>query len=188
MCAKLLVCNPGHTIDIVAEAWSTSRRLAQGYIARAVLELNDVPIKESLFSTPSESAPQGSGNWAEEVEYTLDPRKQPEVVDVSAKIAESNYISALAREYGISEHRVSIAHMVNQRSPTPGDHGLRLLLDKMRKRDQILDQERLFRASQNPTQGNVPSKRSKLSAEQRTRRNRKMQERRTNKRRSAPQQ
>lgn len=186
--AFLRVCNPGTEMVVVAEAWSTSKRLAQGYIARAILELNDVPIKESIFSTPSEPAPKGEGNWANETEYELDPRRQPNVMDVNIKTpqAYNKFIVQMAKEYGLTERRVYLAHLINQSSPTPGEEGLRLLLSKMRRRDQELRDELPFRAANESPPHSPPSKRSKMSAERKTQLNRKMHERRK-KRRSAPQ-
>lgn len=183
VCARLLVCTLGQPVTVVAEAWSTSRKLAQGYIARAVLELNDVPIADSLYSTPTEPPPRGENNWANEAEYDLDPRRQPDIVDVTNKAPSPPEISRLAREYNMTERRVQAAHYIAQ--STNSSFTLRQLLDKMKKRDEFLEKQQKEQGREPFQEVVIRSKTSKLSPEQRTIRNRKMHERRKL-RRSAP--
>lgn len=157
----------------VAEAWSLSKKLAQQYIARAVLSINGIDILDSKFSVSDKIEIFETDSWAEEVEAETNPRRAPPIVDPVEVVDETLY-RELHHLYPnvLPKHIRFICSIVK-----PGaDFSQKVddLLSKLQRRNEEEDSSDSGHQS-----GSVDSFRtSKLNEHQRKRRNRKTLERR----------
>nr|WKV34252.1 MAG: RNA-dependent RNA polymerase [Riboviria sp.] len=172
VCARLRLAALDQTVFVAAEAWSTTKRLAQAYIAKAVFEIAGIPVRSSVFSTPVKEPPHG-GPWIDVVEYEEDPRRPPVVVDPTLEPPES-LMENLSREFKVPVRRVKAAYFVNQSAPNPTEESLRNLLQRLivydARRAELEEMEKPFRAQR--------SKRSRLSPAVKANKNRKLHEKR----------
>nr|QLI47701.1 MAG: RdRP [Nodaviridae sp.] len=76
-----LTVGPPDRKQVVAEAWSVSKKLAQLYIARSIFEINGLGFPTDRFSVsylPPPDISQGA-SWVEEMEYNESPKHAPQV-------------------------------------------------------------------------------------------------------------
>nr|QKK82931.1 hypothetical protein 1 [Viola philippica permutotetra like virus] len=188
VCAELLIKTEGSAYQIGAVAWSLSKNLAQGYIARAILEANFVEVEKSKFSVQHSEIQRG--NWADEVEAQQNPKAAPQVVNISQAPVKDYIVERVEKELPyVPQYFVNIAY-----SLVSGYEGFKEFSDEevvLKMRALLLKADTVHGWSSDSSSSgagmaphNMPSKRSKLSPAQRTNRNRKTLEKRKAKRRS----
>lgn len=161
----------------LAEAWSTTAKLAKEYIAEAVLRLNGIKYstdkKTGLLIPP----PDGFSSWAQQMDYEDNPQSQPLIADLQGDYDE-RLVEDMVRKYPHFKMG-TIINFVMSAQKSGGNYAARVgnLLERM-------DTNRRIGTGLPPIRENAeekPSKRGRKSAHQRTRLNRKTLERRKKK-------
>lgn len=156
---------------ILAEAWSSSTKLAKDYIVRAILQVNGVPLPQYGDLQPNVPPPGPKASWAEEVEYEENVRAEPLITHTPLEPDEEIY-KKLVESY-----------------PNRKPSTIRIMLASSRKLGgNYLERVKstLEEMSTVPGNGRAPSptKRSRFTPEKRARLNRKNLARKKKKRNS----
>nr|AKH67395.1 RNA-dependent RNA polymerase [Drosophila A virus] len=160
-----LYAHSHHTqeVKLLGEAWSSSAKLAKEYICAAILEVNNIPYKKSSFATPNVVPPPPESSWARQVEYATAPKAVPQIVPVHETLDLELFHSIMQQFPGHCPRQVQM--LIREVShKNPDDYRVRI--------------QDLFSRFPPPK---VASKRSLLTAEQRTRLNRKTLDRKKRK-------